>query len=557
MLVSSCVVDTDLKEIPKDFLSPENSFTSQEGFEAALAQMYLTIRTKMYAPEDQFHNFDMLGVDADFSVRMFGEDIYNEYFYWNTLNKDSDFAKKWWSNYYNWIFQANTIISRSENEAVTWNSEKDKNRILGEAKFMRAFAYHFLANMWGDVPLVLEETNAAKFDYTRTDQQQIYRQCKEDLEFAVQWMGTVNEVKGGQAPRAAAYHLLSEINICLKDYDGAIAAASKVIDDPNFHLMTERYGSRVDFRFSGYSYQGESQPWGDVYWDLFQEGNMNWKEGCKEAIWNVEFDPKALGGGNTTQWGGNFGLERHWNPAWWDIKDKNGESNWLKDTLCGRPVSSLTVTSYAATTIWEYKGDWDRDIRNSKYNIQREFYWTNPNSEFYGQLVTKENIGDISTFPNKISPGFKKATSTVHYNQFQDPNSKEGHDNGRIYKDWYIMRLPETYLLRSEAYLNKGDLQKAADDINVIRSRAKATPVSAADVNLDLILDERARELYMEEFRINTLTRTGKLTEYVMKYNPIVIRNNYQLPSYKNKFPIPQSVIEANKGAVMTQNEGY
>lgn len=61
----------------------------------------------------------------------------------------------------------------------------------------------------------------------------------------------------------------------------------------------------------------------------------------------------------------------------------------------------------------------------------------------------------------------------------------------------------------------------------------------------------------MEEFRFNTLARTGKLVEYLKKYHPAVIQNNYQLPLYKNKLPIPQSVIEANKGAVMTQNEGY
>ena len=59
----------------------------------------------------------------------------------------------------------------------------------------------------------------------------------------------------------------------------------------------------------------------------------------------------------------------------------------------------------------------------------------------------------------------------------------------------------------------KGDLAAAAADINVVRTRANATPVVAGDVNMDLILDERARELYMEEFRLSTLMRTGKLIE--------------------------------------------
>lgn len=546
-----------LNEVPKDFLSPENSFTKKSDFESALANIYLTIRTNMYAPGDLNTNFDFLGFDTDFGVVRTSNYVFNEYFYWNTLNADNNFASKWWERLYNLIYQANVIIDRTDNEIVTWESDEDKNAIVGEAKFIRAFAYHFLANMWGGVPLVLNETTSAKFDYVRATQEEVYQQCKEDLEFAVQWMPTVDELVGGRAPRAAAFHLLSEVDICLEDYAGAINAATQVISDPNFYLMTERFGQWTNFKFNGYDYLGEYETWGDVYWDLFQEGNMNWLEGNHEAIWNLQFDADELGGGNTTQWGGNFGLERHWGTGWWGIKDKNGTSNWLKDTLSGRPIGSIKLTKYLSSTIWEYKNDWDQDIRNSKYNIQRTFYWTNPSSAFYRQPITMENIGDTSTYKNATVPYFKKVAAAVHHGQFTDSSSGQGHDNGRVYKDWYIMRLPETYLLRAEAYYRKGETQKAADDINVIRNRAKATPVTSGDVNLDLILDERARELCIEEFRINTLMRMGKLTEYLMKYNDAVISKGYTLDDHLNKMPIPNSEIEANKEAVLEQNPGY
>jgi len=555
--IVSCDLDGILEEKAKDFLSPDNSFTNKTGFESALANIYLTIRTDMYENADSWQNFDMLGVDVDMAAIQVNNDSYNQYFYWNTLNADNSFAKKWWKRLYNWIYQANVIIDRSDDDYVTWDSEEDKNAIVGEAKFLRAFAYHFLANMWGGVPLVLEETTSAKFDYTRATQEKVYQQCKDDLEYAVQWMPTVDELDGGRAPRAAAYHLLSEVDICLEDYDGAIAAASKVIDDSNFYLMTERFGQWTDFQFNGYDYRGEYELWGDVYWDLFRENNMNWLEGNHEAIWNIEMDESTLGGGNTGQWGGNFGLERWWAPGWWGQKDINATSNWLKDTLSGRPVGGLQVTDYADSVIWKYKNDWNRDIRNSKYNIQRTFYWTNPSSEFYGQPMTMDNIGDQSSFYKNTRPFYKKAATAVHHNQFQDSSSGQGHDNGRIYKDWYIMRLPETYLLRAEAYLRKGNTESAASDINVVRNRAQATPVTAGDVNLDLILDERARELYMEEFRVNTLMRMGKLKEYLMKYNPAVIQNGYSLDDHLNKMPIPNSEIEANSDAALEQNDGY
>lgn len=70
--------------------------------------------------------------------------------------------------------------------------------------------------------------------------------------------------------------------------------------------------------------------------------------------------------------------------------------------------------------------------------------------------------------------------------------------------------LAETYLLRAEAYIKKGDNQKASNDLNVLRSRAK-TMVTAGQVSIDFLLDERLRELSAEELRMLTLTRMGNL----------------------------------------------
>lgn len=345
--------------------------------------------------------------------------------------------------------------------------------------------------------------------------------------------------------------------IGLKDYDGAIKAASEVIDNPAMSLMKERFGKLVDFEFEGYDYQGEKEPWGDVYWDLFREDNFNRIDGNKECIWNVQFDVDLEGGGNVGNSGGNFVLERWIGTNWWMLKDADGKANWLKDILSGRPVNQVSIIDYAANQIWKYKDDWDRDIRNSKYNMKREYYWTNPESRFYGQKMTKENLGDKEDLFRITQPTFMKVVTAKHHGQFKDALSGETHDNGRIYKDWYIMRLAETYLLRAEANMLAGNLQAAANDINAVRERAHATPVSVSDVNIDLILDERARELFMEDFRINTLMRTNKLTEYLMKYNPKVIQEGYKLDDHLNKLPIPNSEIEANKEGGLIQNPGY
>ena len=95
--------------------------------------------------------------------------------------------------------------------------------------------------------------------------------------------------------------------------------------------------------------------------------------------------------------------------------------------------------------------------------------------------------------------------SWPHYKLYvPDPNNivLEG---GR--GDWYAMRLAETYLLRAEAYWWKEDLVNAAADINAVRERAHAVPFTPDQINIGTILDERARELFFEEWRKTEMTR--------------------------------------------------
>jgi hypothetical protein len=77
-----------------------------------------------------------------------------------------------------------------------------------------------------------------------------------------------------------------------------------------------------------------------VYWDLFQEGNFNFKEGNKEAIWNISriLPSKVVTILDVSTSGGIFVFDRWWGPIPWQAKDVSGKSNWLMDTLIGRPV---------------------------------------------------------------------------------------------------------------------------------------------------------------------------------------------------------------------------
>jgi len=126
--------------------------------------------------------------------------------------------------------------------------------------------------------------------------------------------------------------------------------------------------------------------------------------------------------------------------------------------------------------------------------------------------------------------------------------------NSSNFNDEIYLRLAETYLLLAEAQFRLGDLTGAATTLNVIRARANATPITAAQVTLDFILDERSRELVSEEHRRYTLLRTGTWFTRTKLYN---LYAGTKITLRDTILPIPQSVIDANLTKPMAQNPGY
>lgn len=126
--------------------------------------------------------------------------------------------------------------------------------------------------------------------------------------------------------------------------------------------------------------------------------------------------------------------------------------------------------------------------------------------------------------------------------------------SGTNFGNQVYLRLAETYLLKAEAEYLLDNVQEAANTINIIRRRANASEISASDVDMDFILDERARELMVEEDRRWTLLRTNRWLERTRLYNT----NGGQFVTERDKlYPIPQSVIDANLTQDMPQNPGY
>lgn len=111
------------------------------------------------------------------------------------------------------------------------------------------------------------------------------------------------------------------------------------------------------------------------------------------------------------------------------------------------------------------------------------------------------------------------------------------------------MRLADTYLLMAEAQLMANGPEAALPYINAIRERSNATPATAGEIDLDYILDERSRELVTEEYRRQTLVRTGTFYERTKLYNPLAAEN---IEPYHQWYPLPLAEIDITG---MTQNQ--
>lgn len=526
-----------LEEKPLDKFSPENLLVDKAGFESVIHALHVSAR------EEELDQVPVMATGTDIAVFGAGDGrFYNNY---KEITPTSNNVNQWWDWAYTKVIKnANLIITRAENPDVKW-TEEEKNAIVAEAKFFRAYAYNSLVNLYGGVPIVDRELTAPKYDFVRASRLEVLKFIESDLDFAVLHLPVVvtDVKKDGRIFKAAAYHLLSEVCISLGKatstasyYDKSIASATKVIDGTcgQYKLMTNRFGDL-------------SRP-GDAFSDLFWTGQQNRASGNLETIWAIQYEYTTPGGGS----GGNVNV-RWWGPKFEDLTAPDNKKMLVNDSL-GRSQGAVRPNNYYFYDIW--KADWN-DMRNSKYNIRRTWIWNNPTSPYLRTVVrTVVDGGKVWVLDlNGVKSTKTVDTMRVFYPQIRKIEGlmKGGPANGRTDNDQYRMRLAETYLLRAEAAFHKGDLAAAAADINVVRARAKAVPATPSQITLDYILDERARELTVEEHRRKTLCRLGVLVERVKRYSA----KSKDIEPYHQWFPIPQKAIDANRGAKLDQNPGY
>lgn len=591
--------DNFLKPDPLSFYEPSNTFTSRKGLESALAtcdkhlrNMYFSWYSGDGAPILTEYFFSDLGVSGTTGQSSAIETAINMNVYMTPIYKstsNSAYCEKYWHESFKGLRFANSIITNVKDlEDI---DENLRNEMLGRAYFHRAIKYYSLVFQFKDVPLFTQEVRGPKFDYQSTKRSVILDMITKDLEFAVQWVPDKVEY-GGMVSKGACRHLLIKCYLAMGQFDKAIEQANILIDKSGYELMKEPFGDFIN-------------PMPDVHkvtrnviWDLHRpENKMNNQN--KEVILCLINRYGYEGMSVRTQ------MMRNCVPFWpaagsIGIITPSGKQGMdISKTYIdyrktyGRGIARVRPTNYAQYGLWLNDptdlrhnsdcGNWV-NMEQLKYNHPNLFKNNDPyagkNIQLYddnGTLLCTDTIRNWFGWPQyKV--------------WIEDPSQENGtnYDGGE--GDWYMFRLAETYLLRAEAYMWKGDKVNAAKDINEIRKRAKCSKLfTPEEINMGVIMDERARELYMEEFRHVELSRvsyifalTGQTDEFgqtyseetisdnsywwqrVKKYNNfynsgIKTRSNveYTISPYHIFFPIPQSSIDGNRDGIINQNKGY
>ncbi|UXP33879.1 RagB/SusD family nutrient uptake outer membrane protein [Reichenbachiella agarivorans] len=530
-LFLACSEDV-LIETPPHTIAADNLYVDLAGFEYGLNGLYAQFRRErggetFGGPNDLMIDPAVAGVDNCYGNHDNG---------WNLVG--NDFSRNVPSethnrNFFEWIYQtinsANTIIDRAENPDIEW-SDAEKNGVLAEARLFRAWAYRHATYMWGDVPLALHESTGTniKTDWVRSPIEEVRVQMEEDLLFAEEHMRTPSN--DGKVSKYVASHYLAELYLAMGENEKARDKALAVMAGP-YSLITSRYGKTAN--------EG-----GTPFTDMFIHGNSNPSEGNTEALWVMQHEVDVNGGGDN--------IMRRWHRNSAEGVRVDGTSGAIKVDIenGGRGLGRVGPTRYAL----ELYGP--TDDRGGYYAWRSYEILNNPNVIPVG---TNPDTGEAWALGDTVKfdwQGQNEKTENAYWPStrkwdYANPLDTAG---SRSYNDQVYLRLAETKLILAEAQFLLGDAPAAAATINELRNRANATPITAGDVSLDFILDERSRELYSEEHRRYTLVRMDKWMDRTIQYNlvggPTVTEKDKLLP-------IPQSVIDANLTLPMAQNPGY
>lgn len=550
-----------LEQDNKSNVPTEEFYNTANGFASLTNSAYSSLRT-IYSAQPQLF---VAGTDLYADGKSQGV-VMGQY----TFTTDEGIIKDFYDRCYKGIQLANSVIAYGE----TTEDNAQRLQYIDEARYLRAWWYFQLVQQFGPVALNTEMFESAVMSHERTDLATVYQFIIDEftylasadshlLERASSGVGRANK-------RAAAFYAakayLTRGWLDGTDYEAQEASIAQASDFDNAVTYARQ---AINGELPALSIE-----------EAFDVNN----EENDELFWSVQYSSSAVenpvddGSYQQAQFGAyQGGSEKPRNKA---IDGNFAPSLRLQQMYTrgdGRLEQTFMLEFHEAYFDWYtnptskilyyYAPAWATDEDIAAWRAD------DPNGIKTETLVSK-TVAEGGIAPSNGQPASYKDRRTQDFGnaaikKFDDytETSIANRSTTCSMHDVVLARLGEAYLIAAEAYYKKGDIRQAAEMINNLRQRPgtiksgyeTAMHVDAADITIDFILDERARELAGEYVRWTDLKRTHKLIEYVTEYN----EDGVELSAltgpdgkYKILRPIPQAAIDLNQAHV-EQNPGY
>lgn len=529
---SDLLKETVISNISNDYIA------TTPGFVAATNAAYSPLRS-------------FYGSERGLSMSEYGTDIYSAgadgsfkgfHFYDSQLTSSVSILAELWDQTYKGINTVNAVIDRAP--AVTGLSDAIKATRVAEMKYLRAQYYFILVQQFGPLDLRLKETTGPTKAATRASEQEVYKQIEADLLAAIPALPATKAAGDyGRVTKPAAENLLAKVYLTRAsskfsvstDYANAASLCNTVINSYGFKLLPD-YASVFD-----------------------QANQLN-----DEVIFSVQYTQDPLTNGVADNQGNKlhlyFGMQYDTQPG------------MQRDVINDRPFKRLKPTPYLLNVVFA-----DR-VNDTRYKKTFKDTWLSNKPGSYNTTFDNSKAkvtfkaGDTTIF----IPGYEmslaeRATKPYQvlnpsqYNfalfptlvKFFDPLRPDmTYEFGS--RDYVVHRLADTYLMLAEAQFKLGKQAEAVAAINMVRVRAaakgKEEAMKVTSVDMNLIMEERARELAGEQTRWMDLKRWNNLVERVKLYNTdgaVGVKDIHYVR------PIPQKQVDLSENGGFPQNSGY
>jgi len=612
VIITSCHDDLNQFPIDPDSFTEEDVFASVDEARGALAKLYASLA--LTGQQGPAGNADIADIDEGFS--QFSRMLFNlneittdhavvgwgdpglpdlHGMYWSSSN---DFTEAMYYRLAQEVTFCNSFIMNASNL-----SGDEVQTFIAEARFLRAYAYYNLLDLYGNVPITTEITTELPTQSSRTE---VFNFIEEELLAIESSLAAANEY--GRVDNVAAHALLSRLYLNAEVWTGQARYNESVTYSEN--VMNSAYsinmndangngsaydelfladngsnGAQNEFIFA-LNFDGlQSQTWGGTTFLVHASigGNMNptdfgvnggWAglRTTKNLVNQFSVDIDALNSALGTQ--SDWGLVGNATPNSWDGPD-------LEMYETGSNQYAIYADLTAGEMKFRYNEDWGQNYGDNGADGTLEAGGSNiviPSAGTYYVTMDLNNATyTISPFTAdqrgmfhssgqnleiETIPPFSDGYAVAKFKNV-DSNGNQGNDSSGTWCDTDIplIRLAEIYLNYAEAVLRGGggDLNTAAARINELRERAYGNSsgnITSSDLSLQFVLDERSKELYWEGQRRTDLVRYNQFTSatylWPFKGNE---PTGVGVDSYRNLYPLPANVISINPN--LSQNEGY